>query len=102
MKMRFVPRLCTCSVICCWAPRPMLMSVITAATPMITPSMVSTPRSLFARSARRATRTASSAFISLVLHRQLREHLDRPHRVLDGLVLVHPTVADLHHAPGVL
>src|SRR5262249_7955122 len=51
---RLFPRLW----ICCWtaasAPRPMLTMVITAATPMMMPSIVSAERSLFRRSARSA------------------------------------------------
>src|SRR2546430_17473833 len=100
MKIRLVPNDCTCSVICCWAPRPMDISVITAATPMITPSMVRMPRSLLARSARKATRTASNAFMSVLLHRQTGQDVGGAHWVLDPLVVVHATVANVDDAIG--
>ncbi|MNC88546.1 hypothetical protein D3C83_43680 [compost metagenome] len=43
-----------------WAPEPIAIMVITAATPMMMPSMVSVLRSLFTRRARSAMRMLAS------------------------------------------
>src|SRR5512133_3376238 len=51
-------------VIDAWAPRPTLISVITAPTPMIMPSMVSTERILLAARLLSATRKLSPRFIA--------------------------------------
>jgi len=47
-----------------WAPDPRAIMVITAPTPMMMPSMVSSERSLFARSASSATLTISPKSIA--------------------------------------
>ena len=52
----FCPRLATCASTCTFAPLPMLMAAMTAMTPMMMPSMVSSVRSLFRRKARTAIR----------------------------------------------
>ena len=53
---RFVPRLWICFCTAASAPCPMLTMVITAATPMMMPSIVRMERSLLRRSARKAVR----------------------------------------------
>jgi len=55
--MRLFPRLAICCCTAAFAPRPMLTIVNTAATPMMTPSMVSAERSTFRRIARSAVTT---------------------------------------------
>ena len=57
MLMTLVPADLTCSSIVAWAPRPRATIVITAATPMIMPSMVSTVRILLRLSAFNAIRS---------------------------------------------
>ena len=52
----FVPMLAICCCTCCCAPCPTLTMAITAATPMMMPSMVSAERSLLRASARIAMR----------------------------------------------
>src|SRR5512133_1890424 len=54
-------------VIDAWAPRPTLIRVITAPTPMIMPSMVSTERILLAARLLSATRKLSPRFIATYL-----------------------------------
>ena len=54
--IRLVPADWIWASICCWAPVPMASRVITAAIPMIKPSIVSTVRILFRPSAFNATR----------------------------------------------
>src|ERR1035437_4077385 len=54
------------SFTCFCAPRPSATTAITAATPMTMPSIVSSDRSLFARSAPSATRRVSAISMELV------------------------------------
>src|SRR2546429_6489643 len=54
---RFDPRLWICSATRAWAPAPTPTIAMTAATPMMMPSIVSALRSLLTRSARMAMRT---------------------------------------------
>ncbi len=62
-SIRFEPRFFSCSRTRSCAPPPMASIAITAATPMIMPSIVSDDRSLLMRSAFSATRKTIRAFI---------------------------------------
>src|SRR6187402_2696543 len=55
----------SCSVMLCLLPCPMATMAMTAATPMMMPSMVRKARSLFRWSARKATRMRFNGCISL-------------------------------------
>src|SRR5437899_7207758 len=55
IKITFSPRLAICASTCAVAPLPMPTMAITAPTPMMIPSAVSTERILFRRNARYAT-----------------------------------------------
>ena len=63
MVIRFVPVARTCSSIIALAPVPSATMAITAATPMIMPSIVSAVRSLFRPSALKATRNVINSDI---------------------------------------
>src|SRR5437764_939707 len=73
----------SCTDFC--APDPNAIIVITAPTPMMMPSMVSRERSLFARSASRATTMISPSSMALP-RRATRQH---EHRVLLGQAARH-------------
>src|SRR5690349_1319632 len=60
----FAPRAAMRSCTAFWAPEPRATMVITAPTPMMMPSMVSSDRSLLARIARKATATVSPSSTS--------------------------------------
>src|SRR5262245_55348615 len=60
---RFEPRLWICSAMRACAPEPIETIAITAATPMMMPSIVRMLRSLLTRSARTAMRALASAFM---------------------------------------
>src|ERR1051326_6458688 len=110
----FEPRPSTSDVTSCLAPPPMATSTTTAATPITTPSIVSSERSLLARRASRATRNDSvnlTEFPRFVLD-QAVPHADDPscascdvgfvghqhHR--DSAFLVEP-LKDRHHLVSV-
>ncbi len=63
ISIRLEPRFFSCSRTRSCAPPPIANMAITAATPMIMPSMVSIERSLLTRRALSATRRTISAFI---------------------------------------
>jgi len=72
--IRFDPRLWICSATRAWAPAPMPTIAMTAATPMMMPSIVRALRSLFTRRARpRYGRSATGSRRVLFLGRQLGE-----------------------------
>src|SRR5512136_880077 len=62
-KSRFEPRLVICSEIVASVPALMATMMMTAATPMIMPSMVRNERTLFLRIASQAMRMASDGFM---------------------------------------
>src|SRR5262245_31926809 len=68
MLMRFVPAALTCSSIVVCAPLPSATIVMTAPTPMIMPSMVSTVRRLLRLSALSAIRSVINRDIRVLLH----------------------------------
>src|ERR1041384_7278468 len=76
----FEPRPSTSDVTSCLAPPPMATSTTTAATPITTPSIVSSERSRLARSASRATRNDSVNLTELprLFLDQAAPHADDP------------------------
>jgi len=66
MRITFCPRLAICASTCALAPLPMPTIAITAATPIMIPSAVSTERILFRRSARYATLNVGAIRIQFV------------------------------------
>src|SRR5207247_551380 len=66
IRMTFCPRLAICASTCALAPLPIPTIAITAPTPMIIPSAVSTERILFRRSARKATLNVGPTLIVFV------------------------------------
>src|SRR6266700_3171229 len=66
MRITFCPRLAICASTCDFAPLPIPTIAITAPTPMIMPSAVSTERILFRRKARNATLNVDPTLTVLV------------------------------------
>jgi hypothetical protein len=62
--MMLEPRLRICSSTRAWAPPPTAIMTITAATPMMMPSMVNAERILLTRRASRAMRRVAAKFIA--------------------------------------
>ena len=69
--IRFVPAVLTCSSICACAPVPSATIAMTAATPMIMPSMVSAVRILLRASALKAIRSVMSMDMVMTLWKRL-------------------------------
>src|SRR5215813_3494017 len=99
-KSRLVPMLSICACTEAEAPWPMLTIAITAATPMIIPSIVNAARILFRTSARNATFTIiiksiiySLVLVIIVLHRrQALELLGGITWLFDSIVLANLSV----------
>ena len=92
-----------CSSTRCCAPAPTAIITITAATPMMMPSMVSRLRSLFTASARIATRSRPRTFNRSPCrysrgHRVRAQHGERVVGIVVGVVLDQVPVAEAQHA----
>src|SRR5437764_1154156 len=72
IRITFCPRLAICASTCAFAPFPMPTIAMTAATPMMIPSAVSTERILFRRSARRAMFNVDPTFMIQRANRSAR------------------------------
>ena len=94
-RIMFVPADLTWSSICVCAPVPSATIVITAATPMIIPSIVNDVRSLFLPSALSAMRTVIRSDMIFVLGwRQGSQFLGGEPARLDRLIADDPAVAE--------
>src|SRR5262245_47318164 len=101
--MRVVPWLWICSSMAARAPLPSAIIAITEATPMITPSMVSTERTLFLRMALNAMRRVSRiAMLDLRFQGQRLHFFGRVAPLRHRLVRGDAAVADVHGPRAVL